>query len=147
DDLAQLQARYQATLEGKRMLILADDAKDIAQVRPLIPPPGCALLVTGRARFTLPGMATCDLEALPEAEAMELLLEICPRIGEAAARLAQLCGCLPLALRISASVLASDDTLGVARYLKRLDRERLAALRDPDEPEADVEASLRLSFD
>src|SRR5262249_17851986 len=44
DDLGQLQAIYASTLAGKRMLILADDAKDKAQVEPLLPPRGCALL-------------------------------------------------------------------------------------------------------
>jgi tetratricopeptide (TPR) repeat protein len=147
DDLAQLQAIYHSILSGKRVLILADDARDAAQVRPLLPPPGCALLITTRQRFALPGMAALDLEALPRDKAEKLLRQVCPRVGAHTAKLAQLCGYLPLALRISASVLASDDTLSVPRYLERLERERLALLRDPDDPAADVEASLRLSYD
>jgi hypothetical protein len=146
DDLAQLQAIYRSYLEGKRMLILADDARDAAQVRPLLPPPGCALLITTRQRFVLPGMAALDLEALPQDQAGALLLQVCPRVAKHAPALANLCGYLPLALRISASVLANDDTLSVPRYLERLERERLALLRDPDDPTADVEASLCLSY-
>jgi hypothetical protein len=55
---------------------------------------------------------------------------------------------LPLALRVSASLLTNDDTLPVEHYLERLadERTRLAQLRDPDDPELDVEASLQLSY-
>jgi tetratricopeptide (TPR) repeat protein len=147
DDLAQLQAIYASALGGKRVLILVDDARDKAQVEPLLPPTGCALLVTSRNHFTLPGMTSHELSALPEPDAVTLVWEICARIADDGARLAKLCGYLPLALRVSASVLENDATLPVASYLDRLERERLALLRDPDDPHADVEASLRLSYD
>jgi hypothetical protein len=44
DDLPTLTQWYRASLNGKRVLVLADDARDTAQVRPLLPPAGCALL-------------------------------------------------------------------------------------------------------
>lgn len=147
DDLSQLQAHYRSVLAGKRVLVLADDAKDAAQVRPLLPPSGCALLVTSRNRFSLPKMVGVDLSTLPSGEAEALLLEVCPRIGDHAAELARLCGYLPLALRVSASLLAASDTRSVARYLQQLEQERLKLLSDPDDPAASVEASLRLSYD
>ena len=150
DDLTQLQSIYRSLLNGKRVLILADDAKDAVQVRSLIPPPGCALLVTSRNRFSLPGMMAIDLGALPAAEAEGLLLKICPRIGQSAGDLAKLCGYLPLALRVSASLLKENDSRDVGRYLEQLRTERLKHLSDPDnpdDPQASVEASLRLSYD
>jgi tetratricopeptide (TPR) repeat protein len=147
DDLAQLKAIYASALAGKRVLILADDARDKAQVEPLLPPRGCALLITSRQHFTLPGMTSHELSALSETDAVALLLEICDRIGPSAAQLAKLCGYLPLALRVSASLLANDATLPIPHYLGQLERERLALLRDPDDANADVEASLRLSYD
>lgn len=101
DDLAQLQALYRDKLRGMRALILADDAKDAAQVRPLLPPAGCALLVTSRNRFTLPGMTALDLGTLPPDAAATLLREICPRIDAHAAPLATLCGYLPLVLKVN----------------------------------------------
>jgi hypothetical protein len=123
-------------LSGKRALILADDAKDAAQVRRLLPPAGCALLVTSRNRFSLPGMAAIYLGMLPPDEAEKLLLKICPRIGAHAGELAKLCGYLPLALRVSAGVLA-----GLALF----DQERRHndagwewAMERAGEPEADV---------
>ncbi|GAB4199688.1 MAG: hypothetical protein OHK0022_20120 [Roseiflexaceae bacterium] len=149
DDLPALQARYRSLLHGKRALILADDACDAAQVRPLLPPAGCALLITSRQRFALDGMTALDLSRLAEHEAVLLLRSICPRLSEPQAkRLAGLCSGLPLALRISAGILANDDALPIDTYLTQLadERRRLVLLRDPDDPERDVEASLQLSY-
>jgi tetratricopeptide (TPR) repeat protein/transcriptional regulator with XRE-family HTH domain len=149
ENLASLQARYRTLLHQQRVLILADDARDAAQVRPLLPPPGCALLVTSRTRFTLPGMTAIDLEHLSANEATLLLQKICPRLNTAEARaIAQACGGLPLALRVSGGILRNDRALDVASYLAELTdaRRRLAQLRDPDEPELDVAAVLALSY-
>lgn len=147
DDLPALTALYRAKLAGKRVIVLADDAKDAAQVRPLLPPTSCALLVTSRNRFVLPGMISVDLGMLAPADAEVLLLDICPRIGEHAPELAKLCGYLPLALRVTASLLANNDARSVARHLTQLREERLRLLSDPDDPAASVEASLRLSYE
>jgi tetratricopeptide (TPR) repeat protein len=150
DDLGQLKGLYNALLSSKRVLILADDAKDAVQIRPLMPPSGCALLVTSRNRFNLPGMVAIDLGVLSSEEAETLLLEICPRIEQHVGQLAQLCGYLPLALRVSASLLKENDSRDVTRYLEQLRVERLKHLSDPDNPDnsqASVEASLRLSYD
>jgi tetratricopeptide (TPR) repeat protein/transcriptional regulator with XRE-family HTH domain len=149
DDLLALQAHYQSVLHEKRVLVLADDAADAAQVRPLIAPAGCALLTTSRQRFTLPGMATVDLDQLAEAEAIALLRTIAPRLSTADAQaLAQACGYLPLALRVSASMLHTTPALKLVTYLAQLRdaRQRLACLRDPDDPGLDVAASLTLSY-
>lgn len=149
DEIDALQRRYCAVLSGQRVLILADDASDASQVRPLLPPRGCALLVTSRQRFSLPGMTTVDLEQLTEAEAVELLKSICDRITSPQARaLARACGYLPLALRVSGSVLLNDPALAVSDYLAALAdrRQRLARLRDPDDPHLDVAVSLSLSY-
>lgn len=149
DDLSQLQGIYRSVLTGKKVLILADDAEGKKQVRPLMPPSGCALLVTSRNRFSLQGMQTLDLELLSPEEAAKILLELCPRIGEYAGELAKLCGHLPLGLRVSASLLKENDSRSVARYLEQLRAERLKYLSDPDSPndsQASVEASLRLSY-
>jgi hypothetical protein len=148
DDIEALQRQYCAVLSGKRAVILADDAGDAAQVRPLLPPPGCVLLVTGRRLFTLPGMTTVDLGQLSEAEAIALVQAICPRIPVDAARMmSRACGYLPLALRIASSTLHNDPALPVAGYCAALAdrRKRLTQLRDPDDAMFDVEASLTLS--
>ena len=151
DTLAERQRLYLSLVATQPTLILADNAANTAQVRPLLPPLGSALLVTSRQRFTLPGAngpADVDLAVLALAEAESLLTTICARIGGEAAALARLCGCLPLALRISAGLLATT-TQAVAAYLTRLAdiRTTLQALADPDDPEANVAASFALSYD
>ncbi|MDQ2809483.1 MAG: tetratricopeptide repeat protein, partial [Chloroflexota bacterium] len=154
DTLDELQRRYNSLVAGQPTLILADNAAGVAQVKPLLPPPGSALLVTSRQRFALPGAAgpaDVDLAVLPQPDAETLLLAICDRIGDQAAALAKLCGCLPLALRISASLLATTPR-SVPGYLQTLadTRTKLQALRDPrnpDDPEANVAAAFTLSYD
>jgi tetratricopeptide (TPR) repeat protein len=94
-------------------------------------------------------MASIDLDELGAGEAVALLCSICPRLNmEDAQALAQACGHLPLALRISGSILHNDPALSVTSYLARLadSRQRLSQLRDPDDPQLDVEASLALSY-
>lgn len=150
DDPTQLPAHYRNVLTGKRVLILADDAADAAQVRPLLPPPGSALLVTSRRQFVLPGMYRLDLGRLPVDEAVTLLQTICSRLNEVeAGQLAAACGLLPLALRVAAGALAADTSMSIRRYLSRLadKHRRLAALRDQSAPDLDVETSLALSYD
>src|SRR4051812_43277473 len=149
DELEATQQLYHSLLHGKRVLIVADDARDAAQVRPLLPPKGCALLITSRLRFSLPGMTSIDLEVLAEAEAVRLLHSLCTRLSEAdARRLAHSCGYLPLALRVIGSLLHNDPALEAVSYLQHLagQRQRLALLRDPDDPQLDVESTLKLSY-
>jgi len=146
DDLSALRDLYRNYLTGKRVLILADDARDRTRVDGLLPPIGSALLVTSCNRFALPGMVTLNLGQLAPGEAEQLVRTICPRLGDAAGELVRLCGYLPLALRLSASLLANDDTRSVPRYLAKLKRARLAQLRDPDDLRVSVTASIQLSY-
>ena len=102
----ELRGLYLSILAGKRALLLLDNAANGEQVEPLLPPAGCAVLITSRIKFALPGLAEKDLDILPSDKACELLLEIAPRIGNRAEELAKLCGYLPIALRNAASALA-----------------------------------------
>jgi len=155
----ELRGLYYSTLHGKRALLLLDNARDAAQVRPLLPPPaGCAVLVTSRTRFALPGLFAKDLDALPEADARELLLTIAPRLDahkgldyestahkgkriRAAEKIGELCGYLPLALRLAGSALAERADLSPADYVRRLsDAGQRLKLTGAD-------ASLRLSYE
>lgn len=136
---AELADVYHSLLHYLRILLLLDNAASREQVEPLLPPSGCAAIVTSRKRFVMPGLKPKDLDVLPLEDAKKLLLEIADRIGGQAEELARLCGCLPIALRNAASVLAERIDLGVAEYLERLQeaKNRLEL----------VEASFGLSYD
>ncbi|MFK0191199.1 tetratricopeptide repeat protein [Kitasatospora sp. NPDC090308] len=137
----QLDARARA---GERVLVLADNASGADQVHHLVPPPGAhRLLVTSRDDFAAVLDAhLIDLDVLTPERAAELLdtalrltLPQDARITadpDGAARLADLCGRLPLALRIAAAQLAADRSLRPARLADELDdlTERLDLLDD-----------------
>ncbi len=118
---AELAPLYHSTLHNKRVLILMDNAADRDQVEPLIPPQGCAMLVTSRQLFTLPGLTPVNVDVLGPEEAQELLLVIAPRVGDRAPELAERCGHLPLALRLAGNALKERPDLGVEGYLGRLE--------------------------
>lgn len=137
---AELAGLYRSVLDGKRVLLLMDNAtKDKKQVEPLIPPPTCLLLVTSRFRFALPGLVDRDLDEMSKKDARDLLLRIAPRIGDNADEIAGLCGCLPLALRLAGSALAERPDLSPAEYIRRR--------REGKEKLEPVEASLQTSYD
>jgi tetratricopeptide (TPR) repeat protein len=140
-----LRAQYLSVLHNKRALLLMDNAKDAAQVKPLIPPPDCALLVTSRLHFVLPGLQAKNLETLPLPDAKDLLLQIAPRISGEAEAIARLCGYLPQALRLAASAIAVRVNLEPKDYAKQLadEKNRLELLAGDDES---VTASITLSY-
>ena len=111
---------YNALLNENRVLLFYDNAKDAAQVEPLLPPDNCLLLVTSRKHFHLPGMFNKDLDEMTKADAEALLLNIAPRIAADAAAIAKQCGYLPLALRLAASALHKSQALSPSELLRRL---------------------------
>lgn len=151
NDLADLERQYHQTLEQKQVLIVADDAGDLKLLQHLIPPPGSILLVTSRQRLKLPriGMIAVDVQPFTAADSETFLQGLCPRIGTLAPKLAEMCGHLPLALRIAGTYLFNYDTVSIADYLTALSFERLRYLRDnddPNNPQVSVEASISLSY-
>ena len=112
---------YRSVLtEAGRVLILLDNAADAAQVRPLLPPANCLLLVTSRAHFSLPGFAARRIDCLAPEESRELLLKLAPRTGAHAAEAAVLCGQLPLALEVFAGAVNDKSLTPVPELLARL---------------------------
>jgi tetratricopeptide (TPR) repeat protein len=137
---SELAGLYRTVLDGKRVLLIMDNAAgDKKQVEPLIPQSTCLLLVTSRFRFALPGLIDRDLDEMPEKDARDLLLRIASRIGDAADEIARLCGCLPLALRLAGSALAERPDLSPTEYIRRR--------REGREKLEPVEASLQTSYD
>jgi DNA-binding SARP family transcriptional activator/tetratricopeptide (TPR) repeat protein len=122
---------YRSRLDGRRALIVLDNAADERQVRPLLPgSPLCAVIVTSRRRLTgLAGATRVELDAFEPAQAAELLTRVAgaERVTaepEAADRVAALCDRLPLALRIAAARLAAKPHWTLDRLASRLADER-----------------------
>lgn len=150
--LEERAALYRATLEGRRVLVLLDNARDAAQVRPLLPgSDGCAVLITGRSRMLdLAGAHLVDLDALSPDEALQLFARIVGEERVAAEREATLevveaCGLLPLAIRIAASRLAARRTWTVSVIAAKLadERRRLDELQAGD---LAVKATFELGY-
>jgi DNA-binding SARP family transcriptional activator len=144
--------RYRSLLADRRMLIVLDDARDAAQVRPLLPgSAGCAVIVTARGGLAgLAGAVQLNLNVLDANEARDLFAAI---IGaeraaaepEAAAAVLACCAGLPLAVRIAASRLASRPSWSIAHLAAKLadERNRLAELTAGD---LAVRASFSVSY-
>jgi DNA-binding SARP family transcriptional activator/tetratricopeptide (TPR) repeat protein len=148
---------YRSLLAGRRMLIVLDNARDEAQVRPLLPASArCAVLVTSRSQCV--GLAAAEgarlvvLGLLTDREAGQLLAA---RLGagraaaepESVAELADLCGRLPLALAITAAQAATRPAvpLGSLATGLRDARARFDALDAGDEA-ADIRSAFFWSY-
>ncbi|HVV22457.1 MAG TPA: BTAD domain-containing putative transcriptional regulator, partial [Pseudonocardiaceae bacterium] len=153
DGVDERAALYRSVLADRRVLVVLDDARDVRQVRPLLPgSASCAVIVTSRSRLaTLPATRRVDLDVLEPDEAVALLSRIAgaERVAaEHGAALALVCSCglLPLAVRIVGARLAARSSWTVASMASRLacERDRLAELRADD---LDVAACFRLGYD
>jgi DNA-binding SARP family transcriptional activator/tetratricopeptide (TPR) repeat protein len=132
---AEATALLRSLLAERRMLIVLDNAAEAAQVRPLLPGASAsATLVTSRTPLTtLDDAIHVGLDVLcPEESAATLALldgsGRCAADSRSAHRLAELCGHLPLALRIvAARVMARPAwplevfVAGLADQRRRLD--------------------------
>jgi NB-ARC domain len=128
-------ALYRSELAGRRVLLLLDDARCPAQVRPLLPGgPGSAVLVTSRATMAgLPGARHIDLDVLEPREALTLLTSAAGAERVAAERGAALdlvaaCGFLPLAIRGAGALLAARPSLRIGVLARRLTHGRVEEL-------------------
>ncbi len=143
DDVASRSSALRSTLAGRRVLVLLDNARDEEQVRPLLPgTPLCPVLITSREMLS--GLVihhdatVVGLDLLTAEESVRLLRELVgPRVGEettAAERLVDLCGRLPLALRVVAANARVRTEAPLASLVEELvnERDRLEELDGPD---------------
>ncbi|WP_344665003.1 AfsR/SARP family transcriptional regulator [Catenulispora yoronensis] len=128
-DLAARSAVWRSTLTGRRVLVLLDNAADVAQVRPLLPAePGTLVLIASRRRMTaLEGAVPLPLDVMPEDDAYKLFSHIAgaDRIAaepEEAKAVLTLCGRLPLAIQIAAARLRDRPSWSVGDLVSQLRR-------------------------
>jgi DNA-binding SARP family transcriptional activator len=144
-------ASYRSRLTDRKVLIVLDDAKDAAQVRPLLPgSASCAVLVTTRSWMPdLAGAHVVDLDVLEPAEARTMFSAIISPRAEAEPQATDevlaACAGLPLAIRIAGARLASRGGWTVRALAGRLsdERQRLDELRVGN---LAVRASFEVSF-
>ncbi len=119
--VSELRGIYLSLLTQRRAIVVCDNARDAKQVEPLIPPAGCALIVTSRLAFQLPGMEPRHLDKLSADDACALLQKIARHLTRAEAeRLAQLCGNFPQALRVYGNFLADRPAYPPEKYARRV---------------------------
>lgn len=164
-------ARYRSELAqraaaAERVLIVADDAGDVGQLLPLVPPGGEAhrLLVTSRDVLVTPDFTprVVSLAELPAGPAVELLNTRIwetrpedPRPGaepDAPWEIAAHCGYLPIALTVAAALAAGDPSLRLGVLARRLADARtrlrtLSPLVGRNRIPTGVAAALDLSYD
>ena len=156
-DLDGRSALYRSELDGRRLLVIIDDALDPAQVRPLLPASvGCMVLVTSRS--TLSGLVAREgarrfpVGVLPESDSVDLLRgSVGSRVDEspdAALRLVEHCARLPLALRVVAERLIdrADSTLDDLVAELAAEESRLDTLSEEDEL-SDLRAVMMASYE
>jgi DNA-binding SARP family transcriptional activator/tetratricopeptide (TPR) repeat protein len=151
-------ALYRSMLDGKRLLIVLDNARNVAQVRPLLPgSPGSLVVVTSRNELTplvaAEGAVPLTLDVLSDDEAHEMLAR---RLGRdrvaaepgAATEITESCARLPLALSIAVGRAAARPKRPLAELAAELRdaRGRLDALEAGDAM-TNVRAVLSWSYD
>ncbi|WP_236808293.1 AfsR/SARP family transcriptional regulator [Amycolatopsis albispora] len=155
--LAERAALWRTHTASRRVLVVLDNAGSTEQVRPLLPGPGCLVLVTSRSRLrsmaAVHGARRIPLEELPVADAVELLAGI---VGKAAVRADPIaarefvarCGRLPLAIRILAVRASQFPEVTVADFVEEFDREqdKLGSFDLNDGEETDLRAVFARSY-
>jgi DNA-binding SARP family transcriptional activator/tetratricopeptide (TPR) repeat protein len=147
-------ALYRTRLTGRHVLILLDNARDTAQVRPLLPgSASCAVLVTTRNRTAdLASTRYLDMNVLSDDEALTLFARI---LGdderpaaepEATAEVLLACAGLPLAIRICAARLAARRGWKIATMASRL-RDEHRRLDELTTGDLAVRACFQVSYD
>jgi tetratricopeptide (TPR) repeat protein/transcriptional regulator with XRE-family HTH domain len=148
---------YRSLMAGRRMLVVLDNAREAAQVRPLLPGSAtCRVLVTSRNQLTgliaLDAARPLNLDVLSDEEARQLLRY---RLGAdrvaaepgAADQLIRACAHLPLALCIIAAQAAVRPDLSLGQVAADLTgRPVLDVVSTENDPAADVRAALSWSY-
>lgn len=150
-------ALFRSILAHKRILVVLDNAASTATIEPLLPAARtCATMIT--SRIELSGLAIryggrrVTLSRMSVQESLTLLREVIgvrvDREYSAARRLVDLCGGLPLALRIAAERVAGDLMQPIAGLLGELEDERyrLDALSTTGEDSSTMRAVISWSY-
>ncbi|WP_198664349.1 AfsR/SARP family transcriptional regulator [Jiangella endophytica] len=147
-------AQFRTLVDGKRLLLVLDNALAAEHVRPILPgSTSCFVVVT--SRDALSGLAArddaqrIDLNRLTGADASRLMDELLGEpLGGDVERIVQRCAGLPLALRIAAERIRErrgGDLTDLAAGLAD-EQDRLDLLEVGDDPQASVRSVFSWSY-
>ncbi|WBB71919.1 tetratricopeptide repeat protein [Micromonospora sp. WMMD1128] len=148
---------YRSLLADRRILVLLDNARDVEQVRPLLPgSPGCLVLVTSRNRLAgliaAEGARSVPVGLLSAAESWQLLarrlgadrLTVEPQVVD---EMVERCARLPLALAVLAARGAAHPAFPLATLAAELrEAARLSDAFDTGDAGTDVQAVFSWSY-
>jgi DNA-binding SARP family transcriptional activator/tetratricopeptide (TPR) repeat protein len=157
-DVDARSALLRTVLADRQVLLVLDNARDAEQVRPLLPGSGGALVIV-TSRSQLRGLAAregagrvaVDTLSMDDATGMLAAGLEGQRVAsdtESLAELAELCGCLPLALAVAVERAGRHPDSELADLIIELrdERERLDALDTGDDPLTSVRAVFSWSY-
>ncbi len=149
DDRAAL---YRSLLADRKILVVLDNAATTDQVQPLLPgSPGCLVLITSRRRLAgFDHTHTLSLDVLPSSAAIALFastanLALGAEDAAAVSEVVELCGRLPLAIRIAAARLRSRPSWTTGHLVERL-HDRRDRLGELEAGSRSVTAALDVSY-
>jgi len=142
DNRNELLEVYRSLLNGKRVMIVLDNAASTIQVEPLIPPGTCAMIVASRRPLNLATLPQTHLSALTSDDARTLLLKYVPHVDTHVDAIVERCGRLPLALQLAGGALSDPHEIDPAEYLHRL-----SEMHEQREHRNPLDATLRLGIE
>ncbi|WP_231935180.1 AfsR/SARP family transcriptional regulator [Micromonospora viridifaciens] len=143
---------YRSVTADLQLLIVLDNAVDATQVTPLLPASSrCLVLVTSRAPVAIDGAYQLRLGTLTPQDSRALLTSLVgTRHGDADPpaldALADMCGHLPLALRIAGGRLATHPAWSIQQLAERMSN-RTRLLDELRLDDASVRGSILTSYD
>jgi shikimate kinase/3-dehydroquinate synthase len=122
EDLDLLYGHYRSVVDGKRGLIILEDLPSGLDLHLLNLPSSCALLIATNENLEIPDIYSISLSGLSQEDSEQLLVSICPRIGQFAATLSNLCQNLPLNLCLVAGYLNRNSVVLVEDFISEVEK-------------------------
>lgn len=151
-DVEELASLFRTLVADRRLLLVYDNVGAVSQVAPLLPATSSCQVIT-TSRHTLTGLdryATIRLDVLAQSEAADLFLRTSETTGspdsEPLTEVVELCGRLPLAVRVAAAQFRSRPSWRLADLVLRLREQRVAFLDRHGDHVPGVSAALDLSY-
>ncbi|MFJ9781338.1 AfsR/SARP family transcriptional regulator [Amycolatopsis sp. NPDC101161] len=154
-DLDGRAASWRTHSAGRRLLVLLDNANRTEQVRPLLPGPGCLVVITSRWQLrglvATHGARRIALAELGEEDAVELLASTIgrdrvARDPAATEQFVRYCGGLPLAIRILAVRAAQFPDLALDEFVASLDTDLLGSFDLADGEGTNIRSVFSYSY-